>query len=149
MKIDRLMPTMWLLVAIVAEVILHLVLPITKIVPRYWNLLGIIPLALGVAINLLADRAFREANTTVKPFETSTVLLKDGVFGVSRNPMYLGFVLVLIGIAVLLRSLTPYLVVIGLAVLMQRVYIVVEESTLAAQFGAEWAQYRRRTRRWL
>ena len=149
MRIEKLMPTMWLLIAIVIEVILHLVLPIAKIVPRYWNVLGIIPLALGVVINLLADRAFREANTTVKPFEKSAALQTDGVFQVSRNPMYLGFVLVLIGIAVLLRSLTPYLVVIGLAVLMQRVYIVVEESKLASEFGAQWESYRRRTRRWL
>ena len=149
MRIEKLMPTMWLLIAIVIEVILHLVLPIAKIVPRYWNVLGIIPLALGVVINLLADRAFREANTTVKPFEKSAALLTDGVFQISRNPMYLGFVLVLIGIAVLLRSLTPYLVVIGLAVLMQRVYIVAEESKLASEFGAQWESYRRRTRRWL
>ena len=149
MRIEKLMPTMWLLIAIVIEVILHLVLPITKSIPRFWNLLGVVPLALGVGINLLADRAFREANTTVKPFEKSAALLTDGVFLLSRNPMYLGFVLVLIGIAVLLRSLTPYLVVIGFAVLMQRVYIIAEESKLASEFGAQWESYRRRTRRWL
>lgn len=149
MNVKRIMPTTWLLTAIVAMVALHFLLPVTTVVPSLWNLLGIIPLALGVIINLVADRAFHQARTTVKPFEESSALITDGVFRISRNPMYLGFVLVLLGIAVLVRTLTPYAVVVAFAIWTDRMYVAVEERMLAARFGAQWEAYRQRTRRWI
>jgi protein-S-isoprenylcysteine O-methyltransferase Ste14 len=63
--------------------------------------------------------------------------------------MYLGFVLVLIGIAILVRSLTPYAIIPIFAVLMDKIFIEVEERMLAEQFGAEWLQYEKKTRRWI
>ena len=149
MKINRIMPTTWLLIAIIAMIALHFLLPVATVVPPLWNLLGIVPLALGVTINLAADGAFRRARTTVKPFEQSSALITDGVFRISRNPMYLGFVLVLFGIAVLARTLTQYGIVIALAIWLDRKYVVVEERMLAEKFGAQWEAYRRRTRRWI
>jgi len=149
MKSENVMPTTYLLIAIVMMVALHFSFPVARIIPPWWNLLGIIPLALGVIINLIADRAFHKANTTVKPFKASIALITEGVFRMSRNPMYLGFVLVLIGIAVLMRSLTPYVIVLAFAILMDRMYIRVEERMLAEEFGTEWEGYKRSTRRWL
>jgi len=149
MKSENVMPTTYLLIAIVMMVALHFSFPVARIIPPWWNLLGIIPLALGVIINLIADRAFHKADTTVKPFKASIALITEGVFRMSRNPMYLGFVLVLIGIAVLMRSLTPYVIVLAFAILMDRMYIRVEERMLAEEFGTEWEGYKRSTRRWL
>ena len=128
---------------------LHFLFPVTKIIPPPWNPFGIVPLVLGVVINIIADKAFHEANTTIKPFEESTALITNGVFRVSRNPMYLGFVLVLIGIAILVRSLTPYAIIPIFAVLMDKVFIKVEERMLAEQFGAAWLEYEKKTRRWV
>jgi protein-S-isoprenylcysteine O-methyltransferase Ste14 len=149
MNAKKIMPTIYLLIAIVVMIALHFLLPVMSIIPPPWNLLGIIPLGLGVAINLVADRAFHRANTTVRPFEESSVLITNGVFRISRNPMYLGFVLVLVGIAVLVGSLTPYVVVLAFAMLIDRMYIIVEERMLAEKFGSDWEEYKRRTRRWL
>jgi protein-S-isoprenylcysteine O-methyltransferase Ste14 len=143
------MPTLWLLVAIVVQAALQFLLPLPRVIPVPWNLLGAIPVALGVILNLVADRAFHEAGTTVKPFEESSALLTGGVFRITRNPMYLGFALILLGIALLLTSLWPLLVVVGFAVLMDRAYIRVEERMLAARFGDGWQRYRSKTRRWL
>jgi len=149
MQAQKTMPTTYLLISIVVMTALHFLFPAMRIVPPLWNLLGLVPLALGVTINLVADKAFHQANTTVKPFEESSALITHDVFRVSRNPMYLGFVLILIGIAVLMRSLTPYAVVPAFAILMDRMYITVEEGMLAEKFGAEWEKYRQSTRRWL
>ena len=63
--------------------------------------------------------------------------------------MYLGFALILIGIAVLMGSLTPYLVVVAFVVWIDRIYITVAERMLAEKFGSEWEEYRRRVGRWL
>jgi len=149
MQAKKTMPTTYLFISIVVMIVLHFLFPAIRIIPPLWNLLGLVPLALGVMINLVADKAFHKANTTVKPFEESSALITHGVFRASRNPMYLGFVLILIGTAVLMRSLTPYVVVPAFAVLMDRMYITVEERMLAEKFGAEWERYRQSTRRWL
>jgi len=149
MKVRKIMPTTVLLIAIIAMIALHLLFSEMIIIPPLWNLLGMIPLALGVTINLVADNAFHRANTTVKPFEESSALITSGAFRISRNPMYLGFVLILIGIAVLMRSLTPYLVIVAFAILLDRMYITVEERMLAEKFGPDWEAYKKKTRRWL
>ena len=74
-----------------------------------WNLLGLLPLGVGVLLNLNADQVFHQLPTTVKPFARSSTLVTQGVYQFSRNLMYLGFALILLGIAILLRSLVPYL----------------------------------------
>ncbi len=149
MQTKKIMPTTYLLISIGTMIALHWLFPVATIIPSLWNLLGIIPLAFGAIINLIADSTFHQVHTAVKPFVESSVLVTSGVFRVSRNPMYLGFVLILIGIAVLMGSLTPWGIVLAFATLLNQMYITVEERMLAEKFGAEWTEYKRRTRRWL
>jgi len=149
MRPEKVMPTTYLLVAILAMIALHWLIPLRTLIPSPWNLLGLLPLAAGVGLNLLADRAFHMAKTTVKPLERPAVLVRDGVFRCTRNPMYLGFVLVLLGIAILLRSVTPFLVIPIFAILMDRLFITAEEFNLERSFGEDWLQYRTQVRRWL
>ncbi len=149
MKTKKIMPPTWLLAAILAMLILHFLAPAGWVVPQPWNLTGLIFLIAGIVLNVIADKVFHQAYTTVKPFEESTVLITNGVFQLSRNPMYLGFVLILAGIAVLLRTLSPYVVILAFIVLIDTNYVRVEEQMLAEKFGASWETYKSRTRRWL
>ena len=149
MKSTKIMPPTWMLIATIAMLVLHFLLPLARIVPTLWNLTGIIFLVSGITLNLIADRAFQQVGTTVKPYQESSNLVTSGVFQISRNPMYLGMVLTLIGIAVLLRTLSPLLVVIPFAILIDQIYIRVEERMLAEKFGAKWQTYKTKTRRWL
>jgi protein-S-isoprenylcysteine O-methyltransferase Ste14 len=149
MKGKQLLPTTYLLIAIIVMLILHFVFPVVQLIPKPWNLLGLLPLGFGVWINLVADRAFHRTQTTVKPFEEPTALITDGAFAISRNPMYLGFVAILLGISVLLRTLTPYAIVILFAILMDRLFIQVEERNMERIFGPAWSAYRKKVRRWI
>jgi protein-S-isoprenylcysteine O-methyltransferase Ste14 len=149
MKEGKVLPPTYLLIAIVLTLVLHFLLPVHKIVPTPWNVLGVVPLACGIALNLVADRAFQQAQTTVRPFEQSTVLITNGVFRISRNPMYLGYVLILVGVALIVRSMTPYAVVPVFAILMDRVFIRVEERMLEETFGQVWIEYAKKVRRWM
>ena len=128
---------------------LRLLLPAATVIPAPWNVLGLIPLALGVIINISADNAFRQAGTTVKPFEESNALLTSGVFRLSRNPMYLGFALILVGVAIMLQAITPCLVVPIFVILLDVVFIRVEEKMIAARFGRDWLEYKEQVRRWI
>jgi len=145
----KIMPTVYLLVAMVLCIFLHFLIPIVYIMPVPWNLLGFIPLILGIWINISADRAFKLAETTVKPFEESRILIQDGVFRWSRNPMYLGFVGILLGMSMLLRSLSPYIVIVVFIILIDLVFIRVEEEILEVKFVEEWKAYRSKVRRWI
>ena len=145
----KIMPTTFLAAAVLAEAGLHFFLPLARVVPYPWNLAGAAPLALGVWLNLAADRAFKNAQTTVRPFEESAALVQSGVFRLSRNPMYLGFEAVLLGIALLFGTASPWLVVAVFPFVIERVYIRVEERMLEARFADEWRQYKARVRKWL
>lgn len=130
-------------------VALHFLAPLASLIPFPWNMLGLIPFVIGVGINMLADNAFKRVNTTVKPYETSTTLITDGVFRVTRNPMYVGFVLILFGIAIFVGSLSPYLIVLLFPILMEKIFIIAEEQMLEQTFGKNWLDYKQKVKRWL
>ena len=149
MKTKKIMPPTWLLVAMIAMLALHFLMPLAWIIPPFWNLTGLILIASGLILNLSADKAFHTVRTTVKPFEESSSLVTNGVFRISRNPMYLGFVLILTGIAILLRTLSPYLVIFAFVAVIDMTFVRVEERMLAEKFGASWKHYQSATKRWL
>jgi len=145
----RVLPPTYFLASLALMAALAFALPIASLLPWPWRAFGVVPIAAGVWLNLAADRAFKERGTTVKPFERSSALVTDGAFRLTRNPMYLGMVVILIGVALIFGALTPFLAVAGFAAIIEIRFIPVEERMLAERFGDEWTAYRDRTRRWL
>jgi protein-S-isoprenylcysteine O-methyltransferase Ste14 len=143
------LPPTILVIALVLMVALHLLAPGPRLLRLPVGLLGLLPLAAGIGLNLAADALLKRRRTTVKPFEESAALVTSGVYGWSRHPMYLGFVLLVLGVALLLGSLTPFALVLGLPVVLEALYMRTEERMLAARFGDAWTAYRSRVRRWL
>jgi protein-S-isoprenylcysteine O-methyltransferase Ste14 len=107
--------------------------------------------AIGVAIALGGVLAFRRARTTVNPLkpETSAALVSSGVYSFTRNPMYLGMVMVLIAWAVYLSSVWCLAGPLAFAWFITRFQIIPEERVLEKLFGADFSTYRKRVRRWL
>jgi len=150
MQNKKVLPPTYLLISIVLMVALHFLChPTMSVIPLPWNIFGIIPMVLGIAINLIADNALHKAQTTVKPFEESTALVASSAYRISRHPMYLGFVLILVGVAIVLGSLAPFVVIPIFAILMDVVFIRVEERMLEQKFGQAWLEYTRKVRRWI
>jgi len=118
-------------------------------VPAPWNLSGILLVVVGIWISYEAEAQFRRLKTTVKPFKNPTTLVTDGMFHFSRNPMYLGFAGILMGVAVMLGSLPSFLVVPVFIVLIDIKFIRVEERLLSQAFKQEWTDYAQKVRRWL
>ena len=148
-KDKRILPTTYLLIALLLMLMLHFVPLLVRLISPPWNILGLLPLTVGIVFNLMADSAFHKAGTTVKPFQESTALITDGVFRISRHPMYLGFVMIMVGVALLLGSLTPWLIVPVFTMLMEVIFIRVEEHMLAEKFGSAWQTYKEKVRRWI
>ncbi len=143
------LPPTYFLGAIFLALLCHYMVPLHQFISFPWCLLGLGPLVIGVALNLLVDQEFKRYDTTVKPFEKSTMLVTNGVFNISRNPMYLGMLLILLGIAFLLGSTTPFIVALALAVLLKYKFIRPEERMLEATFGEQFREYRKKVRRWI
>jgi protein-S-isoprenylcysteine O-methyltransferase Ste14 len=124
-------------------------LPLGEWPPAPWNFLGLVPLSAGFALAIAAEREFVRAGTPVRPFRQSTALVADGVFRLSRNPMYLGLIVALAGTALLLSS--PLALVAGPAYgwWVQRRFIAREERLLQDRFGDAYRVYCSRVRRWL
>jgi protein-S-isoprenylcysteine O-methyltransferase Ste14 len=113
-----------------------------------WAWSGILPLMAGLAIVLSAARQFTLAGTNIVPLTPSTALITDGMFAWSRNPMYLGLTVMLVGAALLIDRALPWLVVVAFVITIRLRFIRHEERLMEATFGAEYLAYRQRVRRW-
>ena len=143
----RLLPPVYFLFAVVLMVLLGFFLPVAQWFWWPWNLVGVLPVLLGGALNIFADDQFKRHKTTVKPFRPSSALITDGVFRFSRNPMYLGMVCILIGLGICLASLTPLFVIPLFVWWLTVQFIVPEEQGLAEQFGDAYGTYKTKARR--
>ena len=111
--------------------------------------LGAILIAAGGASAVLGIRRFRAADTNVKPSLPATTVVSDGIYGFTRNPMYLGLSLVYAGIAVATDSIWTLALLVPLLTLMGWGVIGREERYLEGKFGEDYRVYKARVRRWL
>ncbi len=108
-------------------------------------------LALGIAVMSAGVLAFREANTTVDPRspEDTSQIVGSGIYRFTRNPMYLGMLVVLIAWMAWLANVGAAVGPALFALYITRWQIVPEERVLREKFGVEYEAYRRSVRRWL
>jgi protein-S-isoprenylcysteine O-methyltransferase Ste14 len=109
------------------------------------GLLALVGAALAVAGRIRFVRARTEIHTFAEPGR----LVTDGVYRLTRNPMYLGMALVAGGAALACGAITSMLLAAAFVAITDRWYIAFEEEQLAAKFGAAYHAYRRSTRRWV
>jgi protein-S-isoprenylcysteine O-methyltransferase Ste14 len=114
-----------------------------------YHYIGIVLIGIGVVLNLWADALFKRHKTTVKPYENPTHFATSGPFRVSRHPMYLGMVAILLGVAIALGPLLSLLVPILFVIVMEVMFIPFEEKNLEQAFGKEYHDYKKKVRRWI
>jgi protein-S-isoprenylcysteine O-methyltransferase Ste14 len=105
----------------------------------------------GLAIIATGGYIFRKANTTLNPTkpEYTSYLVTGGIYRISRNPMYVGFLLWLVACVVYIGNMINLLLLPVFIVLINRWFIVPEEKALASLFGEEFSEYKNKVRRWL
>lgn len=143
------LPPVLFLGALLIQGAVHALVPSAQVIPSSWDLPGLLIVIGGLAVVVVADQQFKRAGTTVKPFEDSTTLVTSGVFAISRNPMYLGMVVMLFGVAIGLGSLVSLAVPLAFAWMLSVRFILPEERRLTQLFGEQYSEYMRRVRRWL
>lgn len=142
-------PPVWGAIFLVIAWLIGLALPPAPAVLTQLPL-GIVLVVVGLAIGAPAALAFRRAGTEIQPTSPSNrVLVVTGPFRFTRNPMYLGMLVMMIGIAFLIGSWPMLLAPLAFFILMNAVSMPFEEDKMARQFGDAYAAYKSRVRRWL
>lgn len=116
----------------------------------YWlSLLGTLLVLLGVVIMVVAVIEMSRRRTTPIPHMEPTALVTTGVFGISRNPIYLGDAIILTGLSLRWDAPLGLLIVPLFVWIIHTRFITAEEARLRAAFGAAFDTYAARTRRWV
>src|ERR1700674_3097386 len=149
LRIEILSPPALYKGCIVLMVFLHFLLPIHQIIVAPYRYLGIVLFIGGAWFAVWAKRIFQQTKTPIKPSERPVRIHVGGPFRVSRNPMYLGIFVGLLGIAVLLGSVSPFIFPVLFFIAMDRMFIPFEERTLGAALPADYKLYKAKVRRWI
>ncbi len=125
--------------------------PVTQLITSPWNNLGIALMVLAGLSDFSSLYLFFKKRTTPNPMkpEFTTGLVTNGLYKFSRNPMYLGLLIILFGFAAYLGNLTPFLVLPAFYIVITEMQIKPEERMLEAKFGEEYLDYKNKVRRWL
>jgi protein-S-isoprenylcysteine O-methyltransferase Ste14 len=145
----RLTPPVYLMAALVLMYMLNRYANFVTFWEWPWTALGLVPVVAGFGLVMYCARLHGRHKTTLKPYQEASVLITDGPHRVSRNPIYAGMVVMLVGVAILLGSALPWLVVPFFVVTITNQFIKYEESALAERFGDQYTEYRRQVRRWI
>ncbi len=149
MIFQKILPPVWFFLSIILMLGLHLWLSIKQLFFFPVTYLGIAAIFIGIGVVLFCAYVFRQKDTTIKPFQESSYLIKEGIFNYSRNPIYLGMIICLIGLWIFLGSLSPVFIIPVFAGLIQKIFIKQEEKMLEDKFGQEYQEYKLTVRRWI
>ena len=136
-------------VTLLIGLVLNFVFPVSFLTRSVSLLLAAIAVISAGWISASAFRAMNRAQTAVDPAKPTTAIVSDGVFRLTRNPLYLSLTLLYIGISFIFSALWALLLLLPLLVIVHIGVIKREEIYLERKFGDEYRQYKAQVRRWL
>lgn len=146
---SKLTPDIYLIGSIALSIFFDSILPICEFFPGAYAWVGILLIAAGAMLVYVTNFVLLKKKTSTRPYGRPTVLITTGPFKWSRNPIYVGMTVVLIGIATVLGSVSAFIFPIIFAVLVHRRVIPVEERYLQKRFGEAYLTYKTRVKRWI
>lgn len=144
-------PPLLFLIGLVAGLLLQWWRPMrVSAMQQQWILwLGITVVVSGFALAALSIRTFRRARVSVLPNRPARSVVTHGVYSYSRNPIYLGFCLIYVGVALMTGAVWAVVLLPVVLWVLTRTVIRKEEAHLRERFPEEYAAYCQRVRRWL
>ena len=148
-------PPFWLVVSVLAMFALDYIEGTARIVSADLGWVGWVGwvgwflIGGGLTVAICVEVIFTRRGTTIMPFREASVLVKDGPFRYSRNPIYCGMATALIGLGLLMGTAVPFVVIPTFVLIIDIYFIRAEEAVLETAFGAEYLAYKARVRRWI
>jgi len=145
----RVHPPLLALLHLIAAFLLGWLVPLPLPQPGWLFVVGWGIVLVGIALAFWAGTYFRLARTTFDPHGGTTAIVRGGPYRFTRNPIYVGYVCLVIGFPLVINIYWGLVLAPLLVVLMDRLVIEYEEAYLAVQFGQPYLDYKARVRRWL
>ncbi len=144
-----LLPPVLVALLLIAMVMVAVLAPAPAILPPPFHFFGVLVLLAGVGLIFAGSLAIRAAGTEINTFRRPRSLVTNSVFAYSRNPIYLGFAVLLLGAAILLNAVATLVFVALFFLVANAWYIPFEEKAAEEVFGDAYRAYRDRVRRWI
>ena len=145
----RLLPPDYLTIYFIMALVLSFIFPGLRIIDYPYNYLGIFLMLPGGILNIWADQVFKHVQTTVKPFQKPAQLVDRPPYNFSRHPMYVGFIAILLGWAIILGNILAFFAPLLMYITLSRLFIPFEEQQLNSVFGTRYQNYQHRVHKWL
>jgi protein-S-isoprenylcysteine O-methyltransferase Ste14 len=146
-------PPLFLLIAVMLALLLEWLLGFALLpapsIASWWSWIGFLILGVGVLFAVHGAREFNRVGTNVNPFQPALKLVTTGPYSYTRNPMYLGMVLFMLGLSVMLSLEWGILLTPILWLAYDQLVVAREEAYLSAKFGEPYREFLSQTRRWL
>ena len=142
-------PPLVYLASLVVGTLIQLLRPAPFIPVALAAPVGIILVVIAIALFTSSAGKFRAAGTPVPARKPTMAIVRTGPYRFSRNPIYLAFSLLQLGVAIWVNSLWLLATLIGAMALIHYVVIPKEEQYLERRFGAEYLDYKSSVRRWI
>jgi len=127
----------------------HQIYPVGLGISQGAKYTGLAVAIVAMVVLLLTAIAFLRAKTSIEPWKPTTKIITTGLYAYSRNPIYVAFCLVPIGLGIFINSFWILISFLPSAVLVYCIAIKKEEAYLEVKFGEEYLRYKRKVRRWL
>jgi protein-S-isoprenylcysteine O-methyltransferase Ste14 len=141
-------PPVFVLISVILIMFFYFYLPQYNLIRFPYNLPGLIVIFSGFVLVGKVWELFKKHKTTLE-FEESAVMITEGMFSKSRNPMYIGMFMLLCGLAMCFGNLFSLLTPVGFILLIRFLFIPKEERLMENKFGEKYLLYKQKVRRWL
>ncbi len=146
-------PPNYFIFFVILILLVHIFLPIYSLVQDPFKLFGAILILLGIYLNLFVHLEYRKTKNPLETIILPKVFILKGPFKLTRNPLYLGMLFILIGEGILLGSLTSIILSGVFSVFFflstDKYVISIEEKNMQKKFGKEYLKYKKDVRRWI
>lgn len=149
--IDYLNPKDYFVASFLFSLIFHALFRGNIIIRPPLSYLGVFLVLLGIGLSLWADFSIKKQGRKkqVKVHGGISAMVTSGPYEFSRHPMYLGYFLILLGMAVFLGSIITFVFPIIFFLMLELIYVPIEEHALERKFGEEYSGYKKKTKRWI
>lgn len=142
-------PPVVVLVAVFAMIIGNLFIPLAELIPPSYSGIGYLVILCGIGITAWTVYVMKPGSNDIHYGSLPRKLITSGPFRYSRNPIYLGMICICLGIAVVLGTLSPFIILVVEWFVFNYILIPPEERMLTETLGERYVQYKNKVRRWL
>ena len=145
----KIVPPVYLLSTFILMWLLHHFVPVYRFIEPPMAYAGTVVILFGIIMTAISAGVFVKVDTGLVPFDEAKVLVTGGFFRFTRNPMYIGMLLILLGAGFMFGSVSALFPIPVFFLIIRNIFVLAEERFCEAAFGQQYLDYKTKVRRWI